>query len=59
MTKRHALVIGISEYTTLRPLNNVLRDAEAIANKLVASGFEVERYPCRWIEAEQRYKIKT
>ena len=59
MTKRHSLVIGISDYTNLRELDNVVRDAEAIAKKLAASGFEVERYPCKWIEAEQRYEIKT
>ncbi|MDJ0575769.1 MAG: caspase family protein, partial [Xenococcaceae cyanobacterium MO_234.B1] len=59
MAKRYALVIGISEYNNLRSLDNVVRDAEAIANKLAASGFEVERYPSRWIEAEERYEITT
>ena len=59
MAKHYALVIGISKYNNLRSLDNVVRDAEAIAKKLKASGFEVERYPRRWIEAEQRYEIKT
>jgi uncharacterized caspase-like protein len=42
--RRIALVIGIDRYTSLKPLDNPVGDATAIAGLLRANGFEVFQY---------------
>ncbi|MGB3693825.1 MAG: caspase family protein [Spirulinaceae cyanobacterium] len=59
MAKRYALVVAISQYKHLRSLENVIRDGEAIVQKLEEHSFEVTKYPCKWIEDEYSYKLKS
>lgn len=55
---RHALVIGISEYQILPRLESVVKDVEEIACVLKESGnYIVDRYPYKYIKAEDRYEI--
>lgn len=57
---RHALVIGISEYQILPRLESVVKDVEEIACVLKESGnYIVDRYPYKYIEAEDRYEMKS
>lgn len=61
MAERHALVIGISHYKYLGKLETVGRDVEEIASILETPGvykYKVERYPYKYIEAEDRYEVK-
>lgn len=65
MAERHALVIGIGQYQHYQYLSNldsVTNDVEAIACILdINTGglYRVERYPYRYIEAENRYEMKN
>ncbi len=59
MAKRYALVVAISKYEHLRPLENVIRDGKAIAQKLDDHGFGVTKYPPKWIEKEYREELKS
>ena len=61
MAPRYALVIGISKFPHLGNLPNAVTDAEAIAQLLEQDSeyAEVQRYPCRHIEAEKRYEVKS
>lgn len=60
MAGRYALIIGLSQYQSLAPLPNVLKDAEAMATSLESLGdgaWTVERYPCKHV-AENQYVLK-
>jgi hypothetical protein len=64
MSKRYALVIGISQYDYLTPLPNVANDVDRIATFLETPDrdkrqWEVERYPLRFIKQQDCFELKS